>query len=137
MTLKDDGKFCFECKEVGWLRKAHRIIPKHGAVCDEHYRHHEGLPQLTPEANALIARWKALKPKEVEVETKIETEGETQMRTSQPPEQSVIDAMRADFAAGMNVEQVRKKHHVSWPTAKKYCGNGHKAAKKNSLRGAL
>jgi hypothetical protein len=58
MTLRDDNKLCHECKRAGWLRKAHRIMPSGGHVCDEHYRHLSGKPQLNREAEAFIENWK-------------------------------------------------------------------------------
>lgn len=40
-------------------------------------------------------------------------------------------AILEDAAGGMNVEQIRRKHNVSWPTAKRIIdGNGAPAAKR-------
>ncbi len=66
MTIADDGKFCVRCANVGIKSKAHRIMPKGGARCDEHFRDESGLPQLREEANLFIAHCKELEAKKNE-----------------------------------------------------------------------
>jgi len=63
LKIADDGKLCGPCKARGLQRPAHRIVPavkgEHSkiAVCDEHYRLDQGLPQLTAKAEALVKSW--------------------------------------------------------------------------------
>lgn len=144
MTLQDDGKFCFECNKIGLLRKAHRIVPKYGAACDEHYREHAGLPQITMEGKGLILRWKtamaAAPVQPPETSEKPEPEIQTQPKeTHAVPKQideTVKEEIRKDWAAGMNYEQIRRKHMTSWITVKNIItaaggANGHNSAKKS------
>ena len=54
-----DEKWCRPCeRDLGEKRKAHRIMPKDGGRCEEHYREQAGEPQRTPEAVEFIKRWK-------------------------------------------------------------------------------
>jgi hypothetical protein len=129
MTVKDDGKLCFDCKQLHVERKAHRIMPSGTAVCEEHYRRRMGLPQRTPEAVDLVKRWEALKPREEEV-PKPKEEGETKMAKSL--DQATIDKMRKDYAEGISINAIAEKHGSSWPTVKQAVGSGNKAAKKNA-----
>jgi hypothetical protein len=58
--MNNEPKFCGDCAELGIPDvKAHRIIGKRG-VCEEHFRQRMGLPQRTPEAEAIVERWKTL-----------------------------------------------------------------------------
>src|SRR5712664_1571031 len=56
MTVADDKKTCFDCKQLGRSSKAHRIMPIGAAVCDEHYRQRMGLPSLSPTVSDLRRR---------------------------------------------------------------------------------
>jgi hypothetical protein len=132
MTIKDDGKPCFDCNQIGRVSKAHRIMPSGAAVCEEHYRQRMGLPQRTSEAADLVKRWQSLGAKE-EAASEPESKGETQMAKS--PDQSTIDAMRKDATAGIGTNAIAEKHGVTWATAKKYTGgDGTKVAKKNASK---
>jgi len=96
---------CVHCKQTGRLGAGTHLLPSGSWCCDEHWRQQLGIP-------------------------KSQSKGETAV--AKKPDETTIAAIRADAAAGMSTEQIRVKRHVSWPTAKKYAGNGLKHAKKNT-----
>jgi len=63
MALAEDGKFCGPCERRGLRRKAHRIMPAVKGVrpktlmCEEDFRIDQGLPQLSPQAQAMVDGW--------------------------------------------------------------------------------
>lgn len=94
---------CHDCRDFQRETIATRMVGK-TPVCDEHMRSRMGIPK------------------------KIEREEPTNMGRGKRLEQSTIDAIAKDGAAGMSLSDIAKKHGVSWPTAKQYAGNGKRRA---------
>jgi hypothetical protein len=101
LTIHDDGKLCFECKKIGLLRKAHRIMTSGGAVCDEHFRDKQGMPQLTIEAKGLILRWK-------QATAVMAATAEVQSVEVKAPLGTIAQLAKKFIDAGMSVEDAKE-----------------------------
>lgn len=93
---------CRPCGDTGQSVRAHRIVGK-TPMCDTHFRSAMGMPAAVPNGHN---------------------------GGSQTMDKATEDAIRKDAATEMSVEQIRKKHGVSWYNAKKVIdgANGTKAA---------
>ena len=91
--------FCRDCQDSQLEVIATRVVGK-TPVCDVHLRSRMGLPKkIEPEEAKDMGKWK---------------------RT----DATTIEAIRKDATAGMGLSAIAEKNGVSWPTAKRYAGNG-------------
>src|SRR5579859_5082042 len=139
------GISCRVCeRDLGEKRKAHRIMPKDGGRCEEHYRFEAGEPQRTQEAKDFIERWKRVvqqrdaaaqsfpvspQPGSDSLDTgSVLDEEDSSVPKRKPVDAAMIAEMRKDAEAGMSINQISVKHAISWPTVKLHLGgvrNGH------------
>lgn len=95
--------FCRDCQDSQLEVIATRVVGK-TPVCDVHLRSRMGLPKkIEPEEAKDMGKWK---------------------RT----DATTIEAIRKDATAGMGLSAIAEKNGVSWPTAKRYAGNGKRHA---------
>jgi hypothetical protein len=120
--MNNEPKFCGDCAELGIPDvKAHRIVGKRG-VCEEHYRQRMGLPQRTPEAEAIVERWKTIPAAgPIAVRQMVETSAALAGIETEKPEMARRNLhginwgdVQADRDKGeMRIIEIAKKHNVS------------------------
>ncbi len=59
---QQEKKMCFDCKNRGLQRLAHRQMPTGAFVCEEDFRLRAGWPQLNAKAEALVKSWQKPTP---------------------------------------------------------------------------